>query len=885
MNIKFCPQCQTEYPSHIAFCAKDGAALRTRVDTSDNLIGEVLGAKYRVDLPLGSGAMGTVYKGYNLEAGKQVALKLIRCENAQDEAYRARFEQEKAIIGQLRHPNSITLYDSFSIDKSQLVIVTELVTGQTVEETLQMNAIPVDEVLFILREVADALVEAHGKGIVHRDLKPSNIMIEKVGDRNVVKVLDYGVARLHDSGLTRPSQPGLGTELYMSPEQRLGLPNLDGRSDIYSLGVVAYQCLANHSDFQGRVPERLSKRFASDMSGYGTAGPGEGVPIAVQNLIIECIAEKKEQRPANAARLRDRIDEIRYVSSPHYSRILAEQTGGAEPVPHVPLDSTNPESMIGRLLKDKYLIDSKLGAGAMGSVFKARDTDAQMDVAVKIVNTAWANNDEVVKRFEQEKSIIAQMRHPNILKLKTSFQTPSDELVIVTELVHGETLKERISKGDMPVQEALFILREVADALVETHAKEIIHRDLKPANLMLEELGDKLMVKVLDFGVAKVHDSKLTATGLTVGTLAYMSPEQLTAGELDGRSDIYSLGAIAYHCLASQTDFRGRGPEMLIQHFGQETGERASTNAVPADVEDLILDCLRRDPKRRPANARTLRDRADALRAKYSGYTNPPAANPPSVGIFNQAKRADLEPIHDKTSPDAFPPVPMDRRSGTDLLAAQFHRSKKGPALIALGGVILGFILYFIFMDKKLTDAGQNQISTGSGQEETKSQGLKQTLAQLKKQSEAAEAGKDWKAVTKTCTSWLKLAPETHPDRMAIQERRTRAQNKIAQRQRSSSKSKPGKRPLKSTATSGKKMTLKAKASTKKGPKRSAKKTQRKLGKKGRAGKRATEKTAQYAPLVISPKKAPSPVSSKAKPMRPVEAKPTLNESDLFTGE
>ncbi|MGC6417636.1 MAG: protein kinase domain-containing protein [Bradymonadia bacterium] len=778
--MKFCPQCQTEYPQSASFCPKDGVALRARVDDSDALIGELLAGKYRVDVPLGSGAMGKVYRGYNVEAGKQVALKLIRCQNAQDEAYRARFEREKAIIGQLRHPNSITLYDSFNIDADQLVIVTELVTGQTLEEMLQINSLPVDEVLFILREVADALVEAHGKGIIHRDLKPSNIMLEKVGDRNVVKVLDYGVARLHDSRLTSPSQPGLGTELYMSPEQRLGLPDLDGRSDIYSLGVIAYQCLAEHSDFQGRIPGRLSKRFTSDLAGYGTAGPGEGVSAAVQDLIIACLAEKREGRPASASTLRDKVDEIRYVSSPHFSRILAEQTGSVQEAPPVPLDSSNPESMIGRVLKGKYRIDSKLGAGAMGSVFRAHDLDAQMDVALKIVNAAWANNEDVVKRFEQEKSIIAQMRHPNILKLKTSFQTPAGELVIVTELVHGETLQDRIPKGDMPIQEALFIIREVADALAETHAKGIIHRDLKPANLMLETLGDKLMIKVLDFGVAKVHDSKLTATGLTVGTLAYMSPEQLTASELDGRTDIYSLGAIGYHCLASQTTFRGRGPEMLIQHFGQGDGDSDVADKVPADVEDLILDCLRRDPSRRPADARALRDRADALRAKYSGYTNPPDAIKPSANMVPRPASSDTVADDLQTAADDEQPGAVKSEGETAMLAAQLTRSKKIPALLAACAVLLAIGLYVVFtrtepsVETKAQTIKPTKTNKASTQKRSQKK-LRARLAGLKRKAQQAEAKKNWKAAAEHYTQWLKAASNGHPERTSITERRTQA--------------------------------------------------------------------------------------------------------------
>ena len=187
----------------------------------------------------------------------------------------------------------------------------------------------------------------------------------------------------------------------------------------------------------------------------------------------------------------------------------------------------------------------------------------EFDVAVKLLHQAAAMDAEVSRRFEEEKRIIARLRHPNILKLLDSFEMPDGDLGLVFEFVNGHTLAERIKRGPFTEKQTLFIIREVCDALAEAHLEGIVHRDLKPANLMLERIGDRPVVKILDFGIAKNLDVTGHTQGHTLGTPSYMSPEQVRGQPLDGRSDLYALGIIAYECLAGQLPSRLRVPLRL----------------------------------------------------------------------------------------------------------------------------------------------------------------------------------------------------------------------------------------------------------------------------------------------------------------------------------
>src|SRR5438128_22394 len=213
-----------------------------------------------------------------------------------------------------------------------------------------------------------------------------------------------------------------------------------------------------------------------------------------------------------------------------------------------------------------FLVKSSLGEGGMGIVFRALDTKLQREVALKLLPDHFADDPERLARFQREAQVLASLNHPNIAQIY-GLEESANTRCIVMELVEGETLQERLRRGRIPVDEALPIAKQSADALESAHERGIIHRDLKPANIKLTVDGQ---VKVLDFGLAKAFESPQASSlsnsptlmsgsvpGVILGTAAYMSPEQAKGFQVDHRSDIFSFGCVLYEILTARQAFSG----------------------------------------------------------------------------------------------------------------------------------------------------------------------------------------------------------------------------------------------------------------------------------------------------------------------------------------
>lgn len=265
-----------------------------------------------------------------------------------------------------------------------------------------------------------------------------------------------------------------------------------------------------------------------------------------------------------------------------------------------------------------YEILAVAGAGGMGEVYKAVDTRLNRTVAVKILPEAIANIADLRSRFEREAKAISSLNHPNICTLyDVGHQDGIDYLVM--EYLEGETLAERLKKGAIQIEELLAFAMQIADALDKAHKMGLVHRDLKPANIMLTKAGAKL----LDFGLAKLQMSggpgsdpsvitmttPVTGEGTIIGTLQYMSPEQLDAKELDGRSDIFSFGAILYEMATGNRAFEGKSQASLIASIMKEQPRPISQimPMSPPMLDRVIRQCLEKDPENRWQSAGDLR--------------------------------------------------------------------------------------------------------------------------------------------------------------------------------------------------------------------------------------------------------------------------------------
>ena len=287
-----------------------------------------------------------------------------------------------------------------------------------------------------------------------------------------------------------------------------------------------------------------------------------------------------------------------------------------------------PNSFLGR-----YEIRSKIGAGGMGEVYRARDPKINRDVAIKVLPSEFSADSGRLRRFEQEAQAAGALNHPNILAIH-DVDTHDGALYVVSELLEGETLRARLSGGALSARKAVDYALQIADGLAAAHEKRIIHRDLKPENIFITHDG---RIKILDFGLAKltesVHETEAqtdvltrmvnTDPGTVMGTVGYMSPEQVRGKSVDHRSDIFSFGAILYEMLSGRRAFRGDSmAETMSAILREDPPDLAETNKIvsPA-LERVVHHCLEKNPEERFHSARDLAFALEALSGVSSGST------------------------------------------------------------------------------------------------------------------------------------------------------------------------------------------------------------------------------------------------------------------------
>ena len=258
-----------------------------------------------------------------------------------------------------------------------------------------------------------------------------------------------------------------------------------------------------------------------------------------------------------------------------------------------------------------YHVEAKLGGGGMGIVYAARDTKLGRRVALKFLPPQWSHDESAKQRFIREAQAASATDHPNICTIHDISTAGDGQLFIVMAHYDGQTLKQRLEAGPLPVDEAVDIAAQVAEGLAKAHAQGVVHRDIKPGNLMLTEDG----VRILDFGLAKFADArlKLTLEGSTLGTIAYMSPEQARGEEADARSDVWSAGVVLYEMLTGHVPFKGGYPEAIAHAIKNDPPApvRTAVPEVSEGLEQLVFRALHKEPAVRFQAAR---DMARALR-------------------------------------------------------------------------------------------------------------------------------------------------------------------------------------------------------------------------------------------------------------------------------
>ena len=344
-----------------------------------------------------------------------------------------------------------------------------------------------------------------------------------------------------------------------------------------------------------------------------------------------------------------------------------------------------------------YEILGELGKGGMGRVYKVRNVISDRVEAMKVLLPDLAGQKDLADRFLREIKMLASLDHPNIAALRTAF-TAENQLVMIMEYVEGETLAARVERGPVPVPDALKYMDDALAALSYAHKRNIIHRDVKPSNMMVTPQG---LLKLMDFGIARSgNDKNLTVTGTALGSLNYMSPEQIQGGAVDARSDIYSLGIALYEILTGKQPFKRDSDFAIMAAHMKEIAQRPIELRpdMPQGLNDIIVMAIAKDPAQRFQTADAFRGALGSVRESLAmgsqaaipvmasaapppAWTPTPAVAQPGTGAT--PPKMPTQPVYQPPTAHQMPP--------TAVIAAQ-PNSHRG-LYITLGAVIVLVVL------------------------------------------------------------------------------------------------------------------------------------------------------------------------------------------------
>jgi len=598
--------------------------------------------KYELREVLGRGGMGIVYRAFDPVIDREVAVKVIQEKAVQSPELKARFVREARTAGKFSHENITVIHDMGEMD-GKMFIVMEFLQGRDLRSIIdKREPLSLQDKLNYARQICKGLRYAHANGIVHRDIKPENVKVLTDGR---IKIMDFGIAKPYVaegtvvSEATDPvlTQMGMriGTPWYMSPEQVKGAA-VDKRSDIFSFGVLLYELLTYQKPFTGddttvlykilhEEPEPikleesdlevslqriLSKCLAKNpderyadclliLRDIEKAPGGAGLPRIVPELLREAEELNRQQRLDEA---QQKFTEVLEVDPENpVARASVERLTALKGELTIPAEPTA-EHKTGEVISHFQIIQ-RISGGGMGVVYKAEDLTLRRTVALKFLAADWTRNPVAKKRFLKEAQAASALDHPNVCTIYEVGETAEGLLFLCMAFYEGEDLSTRIRQGPLPFEKALSIIEAVARGLGMAHEHGILHRDIKPGNILLTKGGE---VKIVDFGIAKLSTgTQITRAGSVVGTLPYMSPEQIKGLELDPRADLWSLAVVLYQSLTGKVPFDDSSEAALFYSIINLDPEPVSAvrKDLPKRVDGFFTKALAKKPDDRYANA------------------------------------------------------------------------------------------------------------------------------------------------------------------------------------------------------------------------------------------------------------------------------------------
>jgi len=411
------------------------------------------------------------------------------------------------------------------------------------------------------RQLLEALAEAHARKLLHSHLSPAALLMDGEGK---IKVRGFGLVR-DFSGLRDMVQRGLLVP-YMAPETAFN-QTITPASDLYAAGAILVHLLT------GQTPAGLLNKQDRPPEAEDELLKGTSAPQAVHDLVRRLLAPDPKER---------------YHSPEEALRDLSAL-----------------ELPPGSVIAGRYEILDELGRGGMGQVFRVKDLELDEVVALKTLRRRSDLPEAARARFLREIKLTRKITHPNVVRV-FDMGNWRDLVFLTMEFIPGKTLSQWIREGEgrqANLRRKVEILRGIGAGLGEAHRMGIVHRDLKPQNVILTPGG---IPKLLDFGIAYTEvqqDLDLTDEGRFVGSPKYVSPEQIQGQTLDSRSDIYCFGLLSFFLLTGQDAFMGENATLILLKQLKETPQPPSQLArLPASLDNLVMWCLKKEPKERPAN-------------------------------------------------------------------------------------------------------------------------------------------------------------------------------------------------------------------------------------------------------------------------------------------
>lgn len=516
------------------------------------------------------------------------------------------FMREAETLAMLEHPSIRHVYHAGHRDRLAYR-VGNWIEGESLADAVARGPRPIPTVLAIARDLLYAADHAHVRGVVMRRVLPTTLMLDTSG-RAVVTDLRYS-SRVLD---VVPDRERATTDSFVAPEIRDGSVG-DPSADIYAVGAVLYYALTG-------APPGDAPRPVGELR--------QTTPRWMSDWLMRSLAPNPRDRHLTAAEM---LAQLASYTDPF------TEPSAAGPVVILP-DSPQWETRLRRALGDDYALVAEVGAGAFGRVYRVRDLRLDREVAMKVLDPRLTQDPAIAEAFQREAQLAASLKHPHIVSIY-DIDARLGLLWYTMELIRGRHLGHVVEQdGPLSVAGTVEIIAEALFALEHAHEQRLVHRDVKPENLLVDEDG---LLHITDFGLALALPRFRMFGGATSrsGTPQFAAPEQLVGGQVDQRTDLFSLGAVGYFALLGKPPFSERTIDAVVRgHIGFTLPDlTAARPDVPEELEEVFRRACAFEPAERFPHAAAFRDALEA--AGFQTGERPVAVDDDRTGVLGRLRR------------------------------------------------------------------------------------------------------------------------------------------------------------------------------------------------------------------------------------------------------